>query len=112
RHIDAQPLVQRRYRWIVPVVFSIPLLAAGLYLMVGNLAGSDPEANFIRTGNVRQFISAVTQLEEKVRQNPEDLSSQLMLARSYRAMGRYEDSVIAYGKAWPLVQKNPTELAI
>lgn len=112
RNIDERPVSNPSYRWLVPVVFTLPLAAAGLYLLVGNLAGSDPEANFIRTGNVGQFVDAVAQLEEKVRQDPDDLRSQLMLARSYRAMGRYEDSVTAFGRAWPLVKDNPTELAI
>ena len=112
RNIDERPTVSPVYRWLVPVAFTLPLAAAGLYLLVGNLAGSDPEANFVRTGNVGQFVDAVTQLEEKVRQNPEDLRSQLMLARSYRAMGRYEESVIAFGRAWPLVEKSATELTI
>lgn len=112
RAIDDRPLVSRTYRWVVPMVFSLPLLATGLYLLVGNLAATDPEATFIRTGNVGQFVNAVTQLEEKVAANPDDLQSQLMLARSYRAMGRYADAVQAFGKAWSLIHDSPTELAI
>lgn len=112
RNIDERPVMNPVYRWVIPVAFSLPLAAAGLYLLVGNLAGSNPEANFIRTGNVGQFVDAVQQLEEKVRQNPEDLLSQLMLARSYRAMGRYEESVIAFGRAWPIIKDEPTEIAI
>lgn len=112
RNIDERPVMSPAYRWVIPLAFTLPLAAAGLYLLVGNLAGTDPEANFIRTGNVGQFVDAVRQLEEKVRNNPDDLRSQLMLARSYRAMGRYEDSVTAFGRAWPLVKDNPTEIAI
>ena len=109
RNIDERPVMNPAYRWVIPVVFSLPLAAAGLYLLVGNLAGSDPEANFVRTGNVGQFVDAV---EEKIRQNPDDMRSQLMLARSYRAMGRYEDSVAAFGRAWPIIKDEPTELTI
>lgn len=112
RNIDERPVMNPAYRWIIPVSFAVPLVAAGLYLLVGNLAGSDPAANFVRTGNVGQFVNAVEQLEEKVRQNPEDLRSQLMLARSYRAMGRYEESVIAFGRAWPLIKDDATEISI
>lgn len=112
RNIDERPLVNPSFRWIVPLALALPLMAAGLYLLVGNLQATDPEANFIRTGNVGELIDAVTQLEKKVRQNPEDYVNQLMLARSYRAMGRYEDAVAAFGKSWPLIKDNPTEIAI
>lgn len=112
RKIEERPVVDPVYRWLVPVAFAVPLAAAGLYLLLGNFAATNPEETFVRTGNVAQFVNAVEQLEEKVRQNPADLHSQLMLARSYRAMGRYEDSVAAFGKAWPVIQDNPTELTI
>lgn len=112
RNIDERPIVDPMYRWLVPVAFALPLAAAGLYLLVGNLAATDPESAFVRTGNVGQFVNAVEQLEEKIRRNPDDLHSQLMLARSYRAMGRYEDSVAAFGKAWPVIKDNPTELTV
>ena len=112
RNIDERPVMAPTYRWLIPTAFAVPLAAAGLYLFVGNLAATDPEANFVRTGNVGQFIDAVTRLEEKLKADPGDLQAQLMLARSYRAMGRYEDSVAAFGKAWPLIKDNPTEIAI
>lgn len=112
RSIDERPLVNPSFRWIVPLAFALPLAAAGLYLLVGNIQAADPEANFVRTGNVGELIDAVTQLEKKVKENPEDYQNQLMLARSYRAMGRYADSVAAFGKSWPLIKDNPTEIAI
>lgn len=112
RNIDDRPVMNPTYRWLIPVVFAVPLAAAGLYLLVGNLAATDPEANFIRTGNVGQFVDAVAQLEQKLKANPDDLHSQLMLARSYRAMGRYQESVAAFGRAWPLIKDDPTEIAI
>ncbi len=112
RSINERPLVNPSFRWIVPLAFALPLAAAGLYLLVGNLKGTDPEANFIRTGNAGALIDAVTQLEKKVKENPEDYAKQLMLARSYRVMGRYADAVAAFGKSWPLIKDNPTEIAI
>ena len=98
--------------WLALGIIAVPVFAFGMYFLVGNLAANNPEAVFVRTGNVAQFVDAVAKLEEKVRRNPDDMDSHWMLARSYRAMGRYEDSVAAFGKAWPAIKDNPTEIAL
>lgn len=70
RGIDERPLVNPSFRWIVPLALALSLAAAGLYLLVGNLKVTDPEANFIRLGNVGELIDAATQLEKRSRKIP------------------------------------------
>lgn len=84
----------------------------GLYFYLGNRAALDPTQTLSDTGDAAQFIDAVQALEKKVRENPDDLQQQIMLARSYRAMGRYEDAVAAYGKSWEAIKDNAQELSL
>ncbi|MDO5667925.1 MAG: tetratricopeptide repeat protein [Alcaligenaceae bacterium] len=90
----------------------IPLIAGSVFYFLYLKDQRDPAATFERTGNIGQFIDAVSLLEQRVEANPEDFNGQLMLAHSYRAMGRYEDAVARFGKAWPLVEKDPNNLAL
>lgn len=90
----------------------IPIIAGGVFYFLILKDQANPAATFERTGNIGQFIDAVGMLEQRVDANPEDYQGQLMLAHSYRAMGRYEDAVARFGKAWPIVEKDPNNLAL
>lgn len=90
----------------------IPIIAGAVFYFLVLKDQADPAATFERTGNIGQFIDAVGMLEERVDANPEDYQGQLMLAHSYRAMGRYEDAVARFGRAWPIVEKDPNNLAL
>lgn len=93
-------------------IIAVPLVAAAGYYYLGNWAAADPAKTFSMNGNVEQFIGAVEQLERRAAQEPENLNHQVMLARSYRAMGRNADAVAAYGRSWELIKDNPTELSL
>ena len=90
----------------------IPIIAGGVFYFLYLKDQGNPAATFERTGNVGQFIDAVALLEQRVDENPEDYNGQLMLAHSYRAMGRYEDAVARFGQAWPIIEKDPNNLAL
>lgn len=114
RRLEAQPQapaasVAKYMPW---AIVAVPVVAAAGYYYLGNLAALNPAATFGMNGNVEQFVGAVEELEKKAAANPGDLMQQLMLARSYRAMGRHADSVGAYGRAWELIKDNPTELSL
>lgn len=93
----------------IPAIF---LLAAGGYFILGNPLATDPSKRFADNGDVEQFVNAVESLEQKAAANPDNLDYQIMLAHSYRAMGRYDQSVAAFGKAWEKVKTSPQELAL
>lgn len=96
--------------WLALLVI-VPLLAASMYFYLGQSV-PDPAQVLLRTGDVGQFLDQIQSLEAKVEEDPDNLIQQLMLARSYRVMGRHAEAVIAYGKAWPLIEENPSELAL
>lgn len=105
----AAPRSHSKSGWVLLVI--IPLLAGGLYYFLGQKV-PDPARTLHETGDVGQFLGQIEALELKAQQNPQNLEQQLMLARSYRVMGRYAESIIAYGKSWELIQNNPSELAL
>lgn len=107
---EAPATVRSGQRWL-PMFLLLPLCAVGLYFLLGQ-GVPDPARSLQQTGDVGQFLDQIQRLEAKVKADPENLAQQLMLARSYRVMGRYAESVIAYGKAWSLISADPTELAL
>ncbi|MBP6562043.1 MAG: c-type cytochrome biogenesis protein CcmI [Neisseriaceae bacterium] len=97
-------------RWLYSLLL-LPILVAGLYAILGQKV-PDPAQALAQSGDVGQFFNELAALEAKAAAAPDDLTQQLMLARSYRAMARYPDAVIAYGKAWPLIKDSATDLAL
>ncbi len=106
---QATARIDSRAWWALLVV--IPVLAGGLYYALGQKV-PDPARALHETGDVGQFLDQIQVLELKAQQDPNNLDQQLMLARSYRVMGRYSESILAYGKSWELIQNNPSELAL
>jgi cytochrome c-type biogenesis protein CcmH len=53
----------------------------------------------------------VARLAERMQSNPDDLQGWLMLARSYKSLGRYDEAVQAYGKAEKVINDEPDLLA-
>lgn len=98
-------------QWLWVLVLVIPLFAGGFYYFLGQKV-PDPARFLQQTGDVGQFLDQIQALELKAQQDPQNTEQQLMLARSYRVMGRYAESIVAYGKSWELIQDNPSELAL
>ncbi len=90
----------------------LPLAAVLSYGVLGNPRALDPANTTAQKQMTAEDISAmVNRLAEKMKNNPDDLNGWLMLARSYKMMGRYADAVDAYAKAEPMVDKDPELLA-
>lgn len=105
---------RKNNKYISAVIIALMVVSGslGLYLYLGNRTALDPIQTLSNTSDAEQFIDAVNALEKKVHENPDDLQQQIMLARSYRAMGRYEDAVAAYGKSWDAIKDNAQELSL
>jgi cytochrome c-type biogenesis protein CcmH len=58
-----------------------------------------------------QIEGMVTKLAERLKANPDDMQGWLMLARSYKAMGRYAEAANAYRKAEKVVMQDAGLLA-
>ena len=78
----------------------LPILALLGYGMLGNPRALDPTQTVAQPKMSPDQINAmVSKLAERMQANPDDMQGWLMLARSYKTLGRYEDAMAAYGKA-------------
>jgi len=94
------------------VVVLLPLAALLGYAVLGTPQALDPT----NTQPQRQITAAqvegmVERLAQRLAQNPDDPNGWVMLARSYKMLGRYAESAEAYGKGFSLVEKEPALLA-
>ena len=94
------------------VLVLLPILGVFGYGLLGNPRALDPAQRVAQPRMSPEQIDAmVTRLAERMRANPDDLQGWLMLARSYKAMGRYEEAAEAYGKAEKVINDDPDLLA-
>ncbi|MFZ2266445.1 MAG: c-type cytochrome biogenesis protein CcmI [Azonexus sp.] len=96
----------------IAVILLLPLLSLLGYGILGNPQALDP----VRTAaqpkmTPEQINDMVSKLAERMKTNPDDMQGWLMLARSYKAMGRNAEAAEAYGKAEAVVNEDPDLLA-
>ena len=90
----------------------LPLAALAAYTVLGSPRALDPVNTAPQKQMTPEDINAmVARLAARMQQNPDDMNGWLMLARSYKMLGRYAESVEAYGKAEPVIEKDPELLA-
>ncbi len=95
----------------VTLVLLLPILGLLGYGMLGNPRALDPTQTVVQPKMTPEQINAmVAKLAERMQANPDDMQGWLMLARSYKTLGRYEDAVAAYAKAEKSID-NPDVLA-
>lgn len=92
---------------------AIPALAVALYVWLGNPealvvepAPPAPEAATAGPEGRHDVAPMIAALEARLEQNPADAEGWYMLARSYSAVGRFEESAQAYAK---VVEQFPNE---
>lgn len=96
----------------ITIIALLPVLALAGYTLLGNPKALDPsQTQPAPKVTPDQILGMVEKLAEKVKANPDDLKGWLMLARSYKTLGRFEDAAAAYGKAESMVDKDPDLLA-
>lgn len=107
---NAGPATSRRTA--VLLMLLLPLLTVGAYLLLGNPQALDPAATAPQKQMTAADIDAmVAKLAARMRDNPQDMNGWLMLARSYKMLGRYGEAVDAYAKAESVIDKDPELLA-
>jgi cytochrome c-type biogenesis protein CcmH len=87
------------------LALSLPVAAALLYLAIGTPAALNPppqEHQF----SAEDIDRMVAGLAAKLEQEPDNLQGWVMLARSYKSMGRLPDAVRAYERAGSFVEGN------
>jgi cytochrome c-type biogenesis protein CcmH len=92
---------------VLLVALAVPVLAAGLYAMLGNPAALAPDATAARAAPTQEEVEAmVAKLAERLEKAPpgriEDLEGWVMLGRSYAVMQRYPEASRAFARALQL----------
>ena len=92
------------------LLVAIPLLAAFGYALLGNTRAFDPAQTQARV-TPQQIEEMLGKLVEKLKANPDDAKGWVMLARSYKVLGRYAEAAEAYSHGAALVDGDPSLLA-
>ena len=96
----------------VALLLLMPVAAVVGYTLLGNPTALDPTKTAAAPKMTPEQIDAmVAKLAERMQANPDDMQGWLMLARSYKALGRYDDAVQAYGHAEKVIDESPDLLA-
>ena len=96
----------------IALLLLLPTLALLAYGILGNPKALDPAQTAAQPKMTPEQINAmVARLAERMQANPDDIPGWLMLARSYKAMGRYEEAAAAYAKAEKVIDDDPELLA-
>ena len=103
----APPARRAGFPWAVGA--AIPLLALGVYFVVGSPRMIEREAEHAVTA--QQVENMVARLAAKLRDNPDDIDGWRLLGRSYSALGRFDQAANAYAQAAMRAPRDPQLLA-
>jgi len=96
----------------IALILLLPVFSLLGYGLLGNPQALDPMRTMSQQKMTPEQINAmVAKLAERLKTNPEDMQGWLMLARSYRSMGRYAEAAEAYSKAESVINDDPDLLA-
>ena len=92
-------------RTALVIGLSIPVMALGIYMLLGTPAAIDPVmAAKVDDQQIKQMVDT---LAAKLKANPDNPKGWAMLARSYKVMGRFDEAEQAFVKAGSLVNTEP-----
>ena len=89
----------------VIVLLSVPVISVSMYLKVNNGLASLSDDFQVELSSQERMLTveqAIRELEQKLRDVPDDLAGWSMLGRSYLALGNFGKAVDAYERAYTL----------
>ena len=96
----------------IALLLLLPILGLLGYGMLGNPRALDPTQTVAPQQMTPEKINEmVASLAAKMQANPDDMQGWLMLARSYKSLGRFDEAVQAYAKAEKVINDDPNLLA-
>lgn len=106
---DAAPVAGGGKGTLLAIALAVPLFAGGLYAWLGNPAGLDPPQprHKVSAAEIDDMVTKLAARLEK-EDNPQGW---VMLARSYKILGRIEDAGKAYARAGSFIDNDPALLA-
>ena len=102
------PLIKTQRKLAITVIVALPLLTFALYRSVGSPQAMD--SAFIKENRnlaVPDINTAIGNLQQELKSNPNNIEGWVLLARTYNAMGNSEEANSAFKKAISLEPKNP-----
>ncbi|HJV74180.1 MAG TPA: c-type cytochrome biogenesis protein CcmI [Noviherbaspirillum sp.] len=99
---------ENKRRTAVAVGLMVPVLAIAIYMVVGTPAALDPTQQVAGNENAHQVTqeqieSMVATLEQRMQNEPDNVEGWTILARTYSALGRYQQANEAYARLVKLV---------
>lgn len=88
----------------------VPLAAAAGYMLLGQPQALDP-VNTQAHISAQQIDAMLAKLVDRLKANPDDAKGWIILARSYKALGRYAESAEAFGKGAALLDNDAALLS-
>lgn len=107
---EAPATAAKPKKTLLALAVLLPVAAVGIYLLLGNPEGINPpppEHRFTR-GEIEDMVGRLAARMEK---EPDNAQGWVMLARSYRAMRRFDEAVKAFDHAIKLVGNDAQLLA-
>jgi cytochrome c-type biogenesis protein CcmH len=96
----------------IAILVLLPILGLLGYGILGNPKALDPTQTAAPQQMTPEKIDEmVASLAAKMQANPDNMQGWLMLARSYKSLGRYDEAVQAYAKAEQTIGDDPDQLA-
>ncbi|MEI7431460.1 MAG: c-type cytochrome biogenesis protein CcmI [Betaproteobacteria bacterium] len=92
------------------LLIALPLVAIAGYSMLGSPQALDP-ANAQSSVSRQQIDSMLEKLVNKLKENPNDAKGWVLLARSYKMLGRFPEAADAYSHGTALVETDSALLA-
>ena len=92
-------------RTAVVLALMLPIGATAMYWWLGTPAAVDPGAT--QRAATEKVTKMVDELAAKLQAEPNNPMGWAMLARSYKVMGRFDESAQAFAKAMDVVNTNP-----
>lgn len=108
----AQPTHGPSRKMAIAILILLPILGLLGYGILGNPKALDPVQTAAPQEMTPEKINEmVASLAEKLKANPDNMPGWLMLARSYKSMGRYDEAVQSFAKAENAINDDPDQLA-
>jgi len=106
---DAAPTASGGRGTLIAIALAVPLLAGGLYAVLGNPAGLNPPKaqHRVSAAEIDAMVAKLAARLEK-EDNPQGW---VMLARSYKVLGRFDEAGKAYARAGNFIDSEPSLLA-
>jgi len=97
-------------RTAIALLIALPLAAVGGYALLGNQQALDPMLTQARM-SPQEIDGLLQRLVDRLKANPDDTKGWIVLARSYKALGRFAESAEAFAHAGSALESEASLLA-